>query len=850
MSTRHADSPAPARRTGRTLGAALLAVAAAVLTARADVVILKDGFVIQGDFRKEKAEVVDKASGRTFVIAKANGFDLVDEGPKLVIFSTHYKQLGDVSKEIKLRPEYRAFRNHIAAFKSQDPLPVGGDLRETIDFNDKWRRAFVYKMPVGVDRVEQQITFMDPYTTYLVSPTHSWRTAYRTIEFGPAKARKLLSTHPELADPPGGVDPARRLGIARFLLDAGWPADARREAEKLTADVPGELAKDARDSLDKLLRDIDRADAEAVVVEAEKAVAAGRYAFAESLLARFPEKGAEPRTAERATRQMATVKAARERYDAAQHLLRDLLDDLPGGNPRPNVGVAGGAVAAVLTRTAVDTQTATLAAAAEAVLAELHPDTVTRIESFVNMARQAREGRVPAKKPVELLAAAVSGWVKGRNSTTVVPEQAVRAWEAREMALAYQRTTDANARRDLLARFRRLTDAPTADELTQVIALLPPPEPENLAARAGKPVPAAGPVPEGVYRRSTGRVRDRATGVEYALRLPPEYQHGRAYPLVVVLTHPGIEPEAILGGLAAEADRNGYVLAAPAWTNGVARPYDYTGDDHVAVTAVLRDAARHISVDTDRVFLFGFGEGANLAADVGASHPDLFAGVAAMGGNPKWSNVFTNYWKNVRLLPYYAVTGELANDSVPKWRALFERWMPRGFGAILVVYKGRTQEWFSAEVPVLFDWMARKRRATGAAALNLNPGALDTVNAWQTMREGDDRFYWLGVGALGDKRRIDTLAPGGTVSPAWVVGDIRTGNQIDIKSNGTKSVTAWLSRDMIDWSLPVKLTYNGFAPAAFKPKKLEPDIEVLMEDFYQRGDKRTLFLYKIDLKAN
>ena len=88
--------------------------------------------------------------------------------------------------------------------------------------------------------------------------------------------------------------------------------------------------------------------------------------------------------------------------------------------------------------------------------------------------------------------------------------------------------------------------------------------------------------------------------------------------------------------------------------------WEWKGEDHDLVTEVLRDTIRHFTVDTDRVFLMGAGEGADMAMDVGASHPDLFAGVIAVGPNPKWQGLFVNYWRNAQRLPFYVVSGQLA----------------------------------------------------------------------------------------------------------------------------------------------------------------------------------------------
>src|SRR5436305_11502812 len=77
-------SPRTRRPLARASAAAVLFAAFALGTAAADVVILKDGFVIQGKVRKEMETVTDKASGKTFSIAAGRGFDLIDEGPKVV----------------------------------------------------------------------------------------------------------------------------------------------------------------------------------------------------------------------------------------------------------------------------------------------------------------------------------------------------------------------------------------------------------------------------------------------------------------------------------------------------------------------------------------------------------------------------------------------------------------------------------------------------------------------------------------------------------------------------------------------------------------------------------------------
>src|SRR5262249_7592371 len=158
--------------------------------------------------------------------------------------------------------------------------------------------------------------------------------------------------------------------------------------------------------------------------EAELAVNAGRYQYAAEVIKAFPDKTADPKDLDRITRVTAQVRTAQEQYDSGKRLLRPLVDEGAGGPKLPGPAAAGGGpVAAVWgTGPALPTQLAALAAAAEQVYGELHPDTAGRVEFFINLADQVQRekaaGKEPSKKPEELLATAISGWAKGKNAAT------------------------------------------------------------------------------------------------------------------------------------------------------------------------------------------------------------------------------------------------------------------------------------------------------------------------------------------------------------------------------------------------------------------------------------------------
>jgi len=173
-------------------------------------------------------------------------------------------------------------------------------------------------------------------------------------------------------------------------------------------------------------------------------------------------------------------------------------------------------------------------------------------------------------------------------------------------------------------------------------------------------------------------------------------------------------------------------------------------------------------------------------------------------------------------------------------------WARNGFPALNVVYKGRGLEWFSAEVPLIFDWMGRKKRANGASTLRLGPESKAPL-AWRTGRETDNRFYWLGAEQFDPNHLIENLRPGQSLIPATLTGDIR-GNSITVTTTGVRRVSVWLSRDMIDWTQKVSISIKT-PLEAWKPRILEPDMGVLLEDYYTRGDRRMLYMARLEFES-
>jgi hypothetical protein len=166
---------------------------------------------------------------------------------------------------------------------------------------------------------------------------------------------------------------------------------------------------------------------------------------------------------------------------------------------------------------------------------------------------------------------------------------------------------------------------------------------------------------------------------------------------------------------------------------------------------------------------------------------------------------------------------------------------------LYIQYKGRGSEWFGGELPNLFDWMKRKKRANPVAQLGTDGNGGPLGSEFQSMRSTDNRFYWLTSDAIDKKHVVDGSEWKASVSPATVTAVIRD-NQITAKTYGLNQLTIWLSRNQVDFDKQVSVVIN--LKAVRNPAKLTPSLEIMLEDFVLRGDRQRLNVAKMafDLK--
>jgi hypothetical protein len=596
--------------------------------------------------------------------------------------------------------------------------------------------------------------------------------------------------------------------LHKFFVQAKWYADAEKELDLLIKAVP-----DSKERVDKAREALRELQAEELLKQADRGVAAGQIRLAQALVQAIPQSGLGNVTVKVNTARV-KFQNLEKQWAQAERYLRALSEEVRG----PNAEI--------------------LSEAAGEIRDDLYVEGLDRLEPFINLAEQderaKKDGRIQAQKSEELLALAITGWLLGKESAEPKPDAARKLWKARDFILAYQRSHNIQMRRKMLEMYQK--DEPVEiEELARIIAMSPPPDADSMTAPT-------------MTERQTNIPNANRAPVSYTLQLPLEYRHGRPYPLLVVL-HGGSErAPQIAERYSYWAKLNGFILASVDWSGVNSTNYEYTADEHQRVLDAIRDVRLHYHVDCDRIFLSGFAEGANAACDIGLSHPDMFAGVSLISCMPKMGMMLP-MWGNAKYLPFYMVTGDMAGDAPKNNQRLVSEWITKGFPAMHVLYRGRGTEWFPGEIPNIFEWMMRKVRSKGYPDLGTYPVGMEGAEAFQTMRNEDNRFYWVTAEKINEKYLYENRGKGNAVVPARIQATIMPGNQIRLYTVGIKEASLWFAPGMIDFTKPLSISYRGTVRERTQTIKtpLKPDLTTMMEDFYIRGDPLRLFVTQLQI---
>jgi hypothetical protein len=649
---------------------------------------------------------------------------------------------------------------------------------------DEWgRRTVRLEMAGGETPVIQGVTRITPEYIQITALNFVWDTAIATSSVPPESLAAMLR---HVTDE---NNPDDRLRLARFFIDAERYELAAHELEAIRVKFP-ELA----DTIGQVQISLAQALARQALNELKLRRAAGQHQFAYEKSLSFPVENIAAPLLREVREIVIEYEQAYERKERVVAELGELQAQLKD-----------------------DPRVKDIAPLRIELVEKLNYANLDRLDAYFKLAADPQLG------PQEKLALAFSGWVVGSANAVTEINQALHLWQARFLLQDYLRsaTEAAGERREILGKLAAL-EGVGPDRIAQIVPLLPPPLDPG-AALAGQAVRI--PVPDA----------KEGAPIAYWVSLPSEYHPDHLYPLIIALHGelggPRQELQGFWGGnedRGGQSQRHGCIVIAPEYSEKADRKgYDYNSASHQVVLDSLRDARRRFSVDSDRIFLTGHGMGGDAAWDIGLSHPYLFAGVMPINGAV--DRHAKAYLTNGRQLPFYAVGGDLNLEMINRNGTSLMQMMQQNFDLIYTEYVGAGPDSFYSEIHSLFEWMERHKR--------LSPPK--QVSA-RTLRETDNRFYWLELSGIPDNLKgIDWAKAQHRPQGMAVSATIHAGSLIRV-SSGADHHRLWIPRGegLVDFEKRLKVEING---RVRWNDFLKPDVEAMLEHVRLTGDQQQLY---------
>ncbi|RIK83852.1 MAG: peptidase [Planctomycetota bacterium] len=785
--------------------AASLALAAASVAAfpaivHAQRVGLPDGRVLTGAVALTSgvADTPEKASNQAGEVV-TKPILVVDDNLRRVYVPRHPQmQIVDQAPEapVVIRP-WQAPSQGAAKLVS-----VGPALTLT-PFDEFGRR--IYEMQLGDDRlsVVQGITELTPRyakVSALQGPERSiaWEMSLATSSIPADTLAKILAK----AIPQD--DPQARLQAVRFYQQAERFAEARRELERIIEEFP-----EMKD-LNSVVAQLRQSGARQLFDELELRRSAGQHKLVKALLDNFP-------TEEVAGETLVQVRQITSQYEAADARIKQI----------------GKALQQTVNGIADADHRGLAAPIAEEVVRELSFNNVDRLASFAQL---LDDQSLTAEEKTAL---ALTGWLLGKDDAQQELPVAISLVKIRDAVQRYLREPLAKDRKPILDSVVSMEGA-SVDQLAKLIAHMKPAwHDSKQAATPGGYLQLAAP----------GETQDG--DFVYHVQLPPEYDPYRRYPTLVALNGSYNTPEneldfwagtpAAASGSDAparrgQAMRHGYIVIAVQWQKPHQYEYEYSAREHIAVLTSLRDAVRRFSVDTDRVFLTGHDIGGEAAWDLGQAHPDLWAGVIPIIPRHEQQQKYINFYRdNAQYVPFYFVAGELDGRTIAENAPVWNKYLRiNRYDVTLVEYQGRGHEPFHDEILHLLQWMGLKKRGGPPAEF-----------ACSTLRPWDNFFWWLECEEFPANFMVYPTDWGGRTTPGQVAGRVQPDNRLAAKTVAGRT-TIWLNPDIVDFSKPLRITFNG-KKLPTDAAAVHPDPAVLLEDVRTRGDRFRPFWAKVEV---
>jgi dienelactone hydrolase len=362
------------------------------------------------------------------------------------------------------------------------------------------------------------------------------------------------------------------------------------------------------------------------------------------------------------------------------------------------------------------------------------------------------------------------------------------------------------------------------------------------------PPPKPPPVETGLGHGYT--VGARKERFPYALYLPPDYDASRAYPLVIMLhgTVSRKKPSAIMARRAVDPE---FIIgdAIQVFPSSWSEAKWWTPVQAANLDRIIQQLKAELNIDTDRVFLLGWSDGATGGFYAAATDPSPYAAFISVIGYPgvlKGSRVRLDediYPINLRSLKILAVNTE--NDPlypVEKMRYFVDAFRELEIDIELVAdpFGGHDLNALKRAMPKIRSWILDTRRETHPRRLT-----------WQYEAGGrHQRAAWLQVKELVSRdERPDQLEAldgiRGTGAQTGLIELASNGNDIVVSNLGVKRYSLLLSPDQFDFEQPVRLIENGVE--VFNGQ-VRPSKRVLLEYAIRDFDPRRL--YGAELEVN
>lgn len=680
--------------------------------------------------------------------------------------------------ELKQRPQ-----------PSSGPIQYVGPFLQVSPFDQFGHRRVTLLAPNKVPKdYIQGITQLRPQSCTVTGLNHEWEFSVATSSLTRQEIVPLLQ---RCIDPEKKED---RFSVVRFYQQAGFYDLAVEELNTIAQDLP-----DLKAECEERVLEARQLLAKRLLAELQHRRAAGQHRLAAESLRAFP------------TDQLAA--------DIVRELRRFQKEFIEADEKLDRVRFQLGDLQAGLSKEQLE-QVAPLR---DEVLQQLDLETLPRLEAFLKLEKDE------SLEASEKLALAYSGWVVGDANATTDLGNAVRWWQARFHVRQYLQATHPTLR-ELALTDLTSTEGVGAKTVEQLIRFLPPlvVTPDLKASRVAT-----------VSVQDPGRSRENdgsTSAFRYSVLVPPEFNPHHTYPLIVALHEGGWTPERVLkwwGGdeeSPLQSQRHGYIVIAPEYLPP--KPGDpLPAPTETIVWECLRDVRRRFLIDSDRVFLSGHGRGAEAAFDVAFARPDLFAGVIPISGGFLPDRDCKLLRENSRQQAWYAVIGEFDFGLFDRHARFYENLMLNGADVLVAQYKCRGHETYYSEIHRLFEWMELHRRP--AEPKDFKFASLSTT---------DVRMHWVRWSDATPKAKgaiKQVSAPAKTTAPITLSARILPGetDTKNISLGGRGPVTIWLNSDLIDLDKRLNITYEG--DRKFN-NFLKPEIEAVLEDFRQHGDRQRL----------